>query len=266
MHPVPAAAPTPGLAALLDAFQRHVLDGDPAVAAHVRATPALPAARRLAVYHEAYRLRLVEVAARDYEGLHTLLGDDGFAELVLDYAREQPSVYRSARDFSAALPGWLARAPGRLPAVAQEMLHFERALADALDAADAPQPDTGALAAVAPEDWGGLHPRPHPALSRLTLTFDVPALWAEMRAAAPPRAPVAQPAAIDWAVWRDRELLTHYVSLSAAEAALLDGARAGVDFATICERLCAVLPEDEVAGAAVGALCAALERGQLAGL
>ena len=146
------------------------------------------------------------------------------------------------------------------------MLHFERALADALDAADAPQPGTDALAAVAPEDWGGLRPRPHPALTRLALSHDVPALWAEMRAEAPPRAPVRQPAPVEWAVWRDRELVTHYVSLSAAEAAVLDGALDGADFATICERLCAVLPETEVAAAAVGALCAALARGQLAGL
>lgn len=260
------SANLPGLAPLLDAFQRHVLDDDPAVAEWVRATPALPVARRLAVYHEAYRLRLVEVCTHDYAGLQTLIGEDAFAALVLDYARARPSVYRSARDFSAALPDWLQDEPGRLPAVAQEMLRFERALADALDAADAPQPGTEALAAIDPAGWGELVPLAHPALTRLTLGWDVPALWAEMRAGAEARAPRRTEAPIEWAVWRAPDLMTQYVSLPVAEAAVLDAALAGDDFATICETLCARLPQQEVAAAAVTALCAALGRGQLAGL
>ncbi|HKE92868.1 MAG TPA: DNA-binding domain-containing protein, partial [Povalibacter sp.] len=69
------------LAQLQRAFLQHVVNGDTAVADHVESSAAVPVATRLAVYADAYRLRLVDALASNYPRMQQLLGRDAFAAL-----------------------------------------------------------------------------------------------------------------------------------------------------------------------------------------
>jgi hypothetical protein len=71
--------------------------------------------------------------------------------------------------------------------------------------------------------------------------------------------------AIEWLIWR-RDLENYFRSLDSVEAAALDAALAGRNFAQICEALAFELPEGEVPLRAASLIATWLDTGLLAGL
>ena len=63
---------------------------------------------RLGFYHDAYRLRLIEVLSLDYPGVSKLLGEEAFGTMALAYIRAFPSHYRSIPLVWSAFAGILA--------------------------------------------------------------------------------------------------------------------------------------------------------------
>lgn len=53
--------------------------------------------RRLAIYFDAYRLRIIEALATAYPKLKALLGDDLFNRIAREYIDEFPSTYQNMR-------------------------------------------------------------------------------------------------------------------------------------------------------------------------
>lgn len=257
------------LAELETLFQRHILDGDPRVLRHVRASAALSAARRLEVYHDAYRLRLCEAVSSDFPALHTLLGDEDFTALLLAYIAARPSHYRSIRWFAGELADFLStQAPWCEQPVLAEMARFEWALAHAHDAADAPSIGREALAELDAEGWATLHPRLHPSVTLLSCHWDTPPLWQAIHEQEAARAPQA----VDtqgWVVWRDRERRARYLSLTPPLALWLAACAHGEDFAASCEQLSEQLGKpdaDTLAALALEALCCALDHGLISAI
>ena len=71
-------------------FQRHVLHGDNDMLTQVSADTRPNAAARLAIYANAYRLRLLEALDTDFSALHTLAGDALFEQIGRAYINAHP--------------------------------------------------------------------------------------------------------------------------------------------------------------------------------
>ena len=222
----------------LVAFQRalaaHVLDGAPVSPGLIANTDAFPVAQRLAVYHNAYRMRLAEALSADFPLLRGLLGETEFELLAAFYIAAQPSHSFTLRDFGAALPAFLGHhAPYRRRPWLKATAAFEWTLLAAFDAADAVTLMAADLAAVPVEQFARLRFRFQPALHLLRLAWNVPAAWRALQTEAHAPAPERLPAATCCLVWR-REERVYFRTLPGDEAALLKALRSGRSFAAAC--------------------------------
>lgn len=231
-------------------FQQHLLAGDAAVLAAVR-PGGIGAGRRLAIYHRAYRARLIDTL-RDSFG-HTLmyLGSDAFDDAALGHVERNPSCHASLRWYGESFPQSLSAAFAQQPEVA-ELARLDWALRHAFDGPDAEPLALADLAALPPDAWGRIGFGLHPTSARLCLHHNTLALWQalDQDEAPPPAAPLA--VAGELLIWR-RGHQPHFRSLQPLEAAALDHLQAGWSFARTCEALAADQGHADVA-AATGAL------------
>lgn len=223
----------------------------------------------LKVYDHAYEARLVEVMEEDYPAVHTLLGDDAFAEAAAGYVRAYPSKARSIRWLGASFAPWLRDTdPWRELLVAADMAAFEWALGLAFDAPDAVPLGIDELGKVPPEAWPALTFDAHPSLHTFELGFDVAPF---QRAVAEERDPDAAPAGFEttetWAAWRAPDTLrVRYRALAPDEAIGLASLQRGESFAALCEVLAEHGEPDSAAARAAGFLGNWIGAGWLIGL
>ena len=205
---------------------------------------------RLAIYSEAYRLRLLEALRVDFPALHTLAGDAEFERIGRAYLDVHPSGHFSIRYFGQHLAGFLRRDDRwRTRLVFAEMAAFEWALGLSFDAFDSPLTAVGDVAAIPPEDWAHMRFGLHPSLQRLDLLWNVPGLWKAIEEGQPPQAPVAAEYPLAWIIWR-RDLRIFFRSAPVDEAWAIDELRQGQSFAALCEGLCEWFDETGVAAQA----------------
>lgn len=218
----------------------------------------------LAVYRHAYRARLAEALADNYNVLARALGDDAFDALAQAYIDAHPSRHPSIRWFGDALAGFMAGAGDELVPHAGlvDLARMDWSLRGAFDAADAPLLTPAALAALGPDDWAALVLHLHPSVQRVALAYAVEPAWRALREWAPDSGD-AQPALAEPAphahtllAWRQQGE-TRWRSLDAFEAALLDAVGRATPFVLLCECAAALLHDAE---AAVPATVAALQR------
>jgi hypothetical protein len=254
-----------GLRELQRRFHAGIL-GDGEVLSHIAGGAGATPAERLEIYAEGMRLRFLEVLRGDYPGVQALLGEDEFARLARTYARARPSRDPSIRWFGRELAGYLREtAPWCQRPELVEMASFEWAKGELHDAPDGPVAGVADAAAVAPEEWGELRPRPVAAVRRLDLHWNVPAVWQAVNAGGPVLAAERASLARAWLLWR-HELAIHWRSLDPAEAWAFDACAAGASFAEVCEGLSERLGETEAPMRAAGALKQWLTDGVLASL
>jgi hypothetical protein len=254
------------LAALQTAFQEMILNGSQEVPDSIMPSRRQAAAERFAIYQAGYRLRLAEYLANDYPVLHNVLGDEGFGALAEAYIEARPSSHRNARWYARDLPDFM-RLPGPWQDIkaAIDLASFERALADAFDAADADMIEAAALAEVAAEDQPHLCFAFQPGLTLLNLMQGTLAAYE----AASAGLDAAAPSGMDEEcvlVWRGRSQQSFYRCLEEDEALALDAARAGGTFAAICGLLALRLPEEAAANQAAFFLIRWFGDGLIAGL
>lgn len=243
-----------GLRRLQHAFQAHVLHGDGGMIEQVAAIDESVAATRLAIYANAYRLRLLEALRTDYPAVHTLAGDEMFERLGRAYIDAHPSTHYSIRYFGQFLSDYLKETPGyRQTPVLAEMAALEWSLTLAFDATDSVVLDEAALGALPPESWPGMRLEFHSSLQRHDFHWNVPELWRAIDQQGEPQAPAAYPQPRAWIVWR-HELQNFFRPLEPAEACALDSLRGGTDFATVCAALCDWIEPAEVGLRAAGFL------------
>jgi hypothetical protein len=225
------------LAAIQDTFQRYVLQGERAILNEIAGPDADFREARARIYYEAYRLRLLEVLESDFETLKQWVGEETFTVLGGDYLAAHPSVFRNVRWMGSALPGFLREDPRYRDRPAwSELAAFEWALGLAFDAPDAPVLTFDQLAQVAPEHWGDLRLRLHPALCWLTFDWNVLEVWNAAAQHQPiPEAGRASPP-VTVAIWR-QQYQSHFRSIPEDEKSMLVAVRSGASFADVCERL-----------------------------
>jgi hypothetical protein len=235
-------------------MQRHLLGDDSDVTSAIVDAPPLPAAERLAIYRNAYQVRLIDALHETYPVLHGLLGDEMWVELGQAFVAAHPSVFRSIRWYGRELAQFIAaRPPYSDEPILSEVARLEWTLSEVFDAPDAQPLQRTALAAVEPTAWSELKFQFHPSLRRLELTWNTAAVWKAMSADETPPRPAAAAAAVPWLLWR-RDLQNYFRSMDGVEAAALDSAYQGRNFGEMCEALIDLLPEEEIPPAAAALL------------
>lgn len=243
-------------------FQNYLVDHDPkSIIARTVDNLGLSATKRLQIYFDAYRLRLLDILVDDYPKVHTLMGDDAFYTLSNDYISDHPSQFFSVRYFGQSLAQYLRNSTLYFdhPYLA-EMADFEWLISNTLDASDQPILGIDALHKLTPDQWGELSIEFHPSLQIITCEWDVPQLWQAIEEETPPRNPIKQVQPVTWMLWR-KGLQSHFRSLSHHTAYLLNHFKNREQFGDICEGLCEYLDEALVPQTALGFLQQSLEDG-----
>ena len=253
------------LAALQQALQAHLLHGDEAIAGALQ-RGGIGIARRLAIYRDGYRLRLLAALKDSYGHLARWLGDDEFDALALAWIDAHPSQGHSLNDYGAGWPHWLQEACPEAP-VRSELAQMDWALRRAFDGRDSPVLQREDLAALPLDAWAEVGFAPVPTWTLLEQRHNTLALWLALDGEQAPPAVQALAAPQTVMVWR-KQLQPHFRSIAADERDALQMLHDGSRFADLCGQMAAQDPEraQEVAETAGRWLQRWLDEELLAGL
>lgn len=212
---------------------------------------AIARERQLAIYQNAYVLRLAEALRSNYPALHQLLGDDDFDRLAQRYLAASPSSTTSIRWFGDKLADFMLREePFSLCPAMSAITRFEWAMRHTVDARDADRVTFEHMQQVAADLWGALTFDLHPSLTMLQLGWNAPAIWKALTSDQEPPAPESETRT--WLVYRDTDLVTQWRSADTNEALALSIFRDGGDFDAVCDFAAHQLGEDAAAITAAG--------------
>lgn len=235
------------LAQLQADFQTCILNEDNAMfKTRVIDDTKIGAEKRLSIYADAYRLRIIEALSTAYSKLHVLLGDELFDSIARQYIDQYPSEHRNMRWVGDQMSKHLFDVLPEHP-IASELARFEWALGLAFDAVDAAVVSVENLAAIPPETWGELSFTLHPSVQLLGLQWNVIPVWQALDAEEAPPAPVQNNESC--LVWRS-DLNTHFRSLNPQEFQVIQDIKTGATFGALCESLFERLSESATQQAA----------------
>ena len=247
-------------------MQHYLLGETSGVTGAIVDAPPLPARERLAIYRNAYQVRLIDALHETYPVLHGLLGDEAWVELGEAFVAAHPSMFRSIRWYGRELADYLgSNEPYNTEPILAEVALLEWTLSEVFDATDAQPLGRAALSAVDPSAWGSLQFRFHPSLRQLDFSWNTAAVWKAMSADETPPRPERAQAAMPWLLWR-QELQNYFRSMNAVEATALEAARRGFNFAEICETLSAMMAPEGIPAAAAGLLGTWADSGIIIGI
>ncbi len=235
-----------GLKSLQAQFQDYLLHGGPTKLLPRVNEGGLHPQKRLEIYYDAYRLRLLEVLSLDYPKTLMLLGDDDFEAAFLKYLDKHPSMHFSVRYFGQHFPDFLEQTPPFAEAsLIAEMATFECAVSYTLDSEDGPVVTLEDLSAISPSRWAALSFTLHPSVISRRFEWDTPQLWQHIDKELPPRPPVKQDSPVTWLFWR-KGIRTLFQSCNIAETILFEALIQGDTFAEMCEKLSDLVPEKDI--------------------
>jgi len=216
---------------------------NPQIIQLVTGTEKVSAETRLDIYANAYKFRLIEALNDTFPALHTLLGDEDFFQLGVDYLTNKPSQHFSLRYFGHQMSSFLSETQSyKEQPVLSEMAQFEWLLREAFDAADSPGLNLEDLQKIAPELWPELRFSFHPTVNRVDLRFNIPQLWQAIDNEEAPIDIIENDYPIGWCIWR-KDLRTLYRSMDVDEAWAMDALLSGNDFSYICQGVCEWIDE-----------------------
>lgn len=216
-------------------FRHYLLNAGSAIAEQVRPGGRISIDKRLGIYHNAYRVRLIDTLRDTYEKTWSYLGDDVFKQCARAYIETHPPTHRSLRDYGADLPNWLADRFPADPDIA-ELAQMDWKLRQAFDGADAEALPLEALAGLAADEWETLGFDFVPTLVLSPLGFNTPAIWGALDQGQSPPTAQRLPAPARLCVWR-RGFQPHFRTLDETEFAALNALCAGARFAEVCQTL-----------------------------
>lgn len=253
-----------GLRAVQAAFHDHLLDLPSDIARQVAEGGRIGADRRLHIYHNAYRMRLLECLQDSFGKTWSYLGDSAFESAALAFIAATTSSYRNLRWYGDAFPRWLAeRFPGDgdIAELAEIDWRLRRAF-DGLNADPLPPDD---LAGLAAEDWETVGFRFVPTLCLLPLRYNSVGIWHALDAeqAPPSAAPLEEPT---WLlIWR-KGWQPHFRTIHRVEHLALSQLLEGAPFADVCSALSQQFSDAEVAAVASEKLGTWLQDEMIVGL
>ncbi len=223
------------LSQLQVAFQAYLFDSDKGAAFknQIIDDAKVGASKRLSIYYDAYRFRIIEALATAYPKLHVMLGDDLFDDTARSYIDQFPSTFRNMRWVGGHMQTHLENTLPQHP-IAAEMAAFEWALGLAFDAEDSPILTLQDLAAIPPEDWAALKFTFHPSLQLLNFNWNVVQIWNALEQEETP--PAIAKTGETCLIWR-KDLNAHFRSIDEVELAAIELVKSGASFGALCEKL-----------------------------
>lgn len=209
-------------------------------------TPEFSRAERLHIYHNAYRLRLIETLANDYPALQLAVGEDKFSELCTQFIAAHPSHHPSLRWLGEKLAEFLRNHPEWKAQVHLiELAEFEWAQLTVFDKTDESIATLDDLRALPPEAWMTMQLSFQQALQLMKCKTNAPKFWEFLLKDEPEVQAEFLTGPQDWLIWREN-LQVVFRPLNASEAWALQTFIAGKNFAEVCEGLCEWFTEEQV--------------------
>jgi len=234
----------PTLAELQHSLQDFLLDNTAEAEQLTLETPQFSRHERLQIYHNAYRLRLIDALRNDFPALEKVLGEEAFVKTCTTFISTFPSTNPSLRWLGEKLPPFLQAS---YPIHIGELAAFEWAQAMAFDAANSSLASIEDIRALPPEAWMTMQLEFHPSVQILWFKSNAPALWSKcIKEEGPAHLEVivaTEPNA--WLVWRE-DLQVVYRALEQAEASAMQAFMSQKNFAEVCSELCNWFAEEQV--------------------
>lgn len=234
------------LAELQLALQDFLLDKPVDASALTLETPSFSKQERLQIYHEAYRLRLIDALRNDYPALEAYVGDDEFIALTTEFIAQHPSHHPSLRWLGEKLPIFLRQhAHWKEHIEVVELAEFEWRQVMAFDAADTSLASIDVLRTLPPEQWMTLKLELHPSLQLIQCYSNAPTLWNALTKDKTAIAIELTQTAQAWLMWREN-LQVVYRPIEGTEAWALNAFLTQKNFADVCEGLCEWIAAEQV--------------------
>jgi hypothetical protein len=250
---------------LQEQLQNYLLSSETDIQASIVATDKVPVVKRLAIYGDAYRIRLLEALANNYPLLKRYVGEDIFQKIGISYIDNQPSRYRSIRWFGDKFAEYLVAYDNNnnTPYLA-ELAQLEWHMTLAFDAAEVKVINIEDMAAIPAESWANVRFILHPSLHRLNFFWNIVSLWqalANDQLFTEELTNRSKP--LSWVLWRNGYTIQFY-ALSDDETWALDAMAKGLSFSEICAGLCEWMDEEDVGMRAASLLKSWIQSGFLA--
>lgn len=249
------------LAKLQAGFQAYLLD-DAKGSSFIKAViddKKVGAEKRLSIYRDAYRLRIIEALATVYPQLKALLGDVLFNKIASEYITAHPSTYRNLRWYGSKMREHLLTTLTQHP-IAAEMADFEWALSLAFDAENVPELSLQDLASIPPENWAVLSFKFQPSIKIVRTRWNTITVWQALDADEVPSKPAQESTYQSWLIWR-KNFNSQFRLITEMEVIALNMAMMGATFGEICASLEVELDEEHAMTTAAQYLASWLEGG-----
>lgn len=247
-------------------LQHFIMSGDSAIMEHIVSTPSVNVANRLAIYSDAYRLRLIESLNTSFPALHLYYGTEEFNKLCSTYIDHYPSSFPSIRWYGDGLAEFIKKRVNTSQAYLVELADFEWKMTLAFDAADDPVLTIEDMAGVPPESWAELYFVPHASVQRLNYSWNAIPVWQSLVHDRDLPVWNEHSHSIPWILWRSPGLSLQFYSMTEEEAWALDAVIQGMSFAALCEGLCQWMMPEEVGMKAASYLKSWIQQGILSQL
>lgn len=227
-------------------FQKFIFSGQSEINDSIVQTERVSVDMRLAIYRDAYRLRLIESLTTTFPAVYAYLGTEAFQEVCTSYIDAHPSSYRSIRWFGDVLADFLQNYYDKKYSFLAELADFEWKMTLAFDAADQQVLHISDMANVPPESWADMQFTLHPSIQRVNYFWNAIPLWQAL--INDQELPELQNTsmATSWILWRSPDYIIQFYSLSEEEAWAIDAIIQGLSFGQLCEGLCQWINAEEV--------------------
>jgi hypothetical protein len=227
-------------------FQHIILDSECSDANWVsKSEQGLSSQERLAIYHNAYRVRLIDVLMDTFEHTAAYLGDDWFQDLASIYVQSHNSTHNNIGAYGKEFPQFLA---AQLPADKEvsELALLDWKLRRAFDGADSSIMTHEHLQQLASTEQEISNLQPVPTLNISKYYFNTLDIWHAINLEQQP--PVVQqlPQPVDVVIWR-KEHSPHFRSISKMESQAITYVCSGYTLNAIGAELEKDFPEVDVA-------------------
>lgn len=224
-------------------FEKDIISTEDALAEH-----------RLGAYYNAYRIRLIDCLATDFECLQKELGEEQFELMILDYLKLYPSENPSVRWAGSHMVEFLQHSEHAEKDFLCELASFEWTQGLCFDAADSNHVfSVEDMSQVAAESWPQLTFKFHPSVRWLDLHYNAPPYWVALDNNEELPEKLVNKVPTRWLMWR-KGMSPNWRSLDVAEAWAVEAAFNGVNFSELCEGLLEWTGADSVAMIAAGFL------------
>ena len=228
-------------------LQANIMDNDQTVIAHITKPNNDSIRERLAIYRNAYQLRLLEVLEKEFPLLKQWMGNKAFNKMGRAYIDSYPSCYFSVADFPERLAQFLAETKTYSnKRYINELVKFMRTLNKVVDLPSKSILKQQDLAVISPDAWASMKLILQPSVALVQLQFNTLTIWQALIDNKQTPKPIQLKEPTHCLIWC-KGLDAFYLVLTKQETLVIQQLQQGKTFGEICECLTQWHSEEEVA-------------------